>query len=63
MAGDFPELQQVHVFIWSEFLNLALSNLVNAWIKAMTKDDANKAREALLKAIESREREYLIDFD
>jgi hypothetical protein len=34
-----------------------LTNLVNAWIKAMTEGDVNKAQEALLKALEPQERE------
>ena len=35
-----------------------LTSSVNAWIMALTKGDAVKARDALLKALEPQEREY-----
>ena len=52
----------VHASKYSKEKREGLIDLVNTWIKAMIEDNANKAREVLLKALESQEHEYLIDF-
>jgi hypothetical protein len=52
----------VHAGKYSKERREGLTILVNAWIKAPTEDNANEARDALLKALEPREREYLVEY-
>jgi hypothetical protein len=48
----------VHAGKYSKGRREELTSSVNAWIKALTKGDAVKARDARLKALEPQEREY-----
>jgi hypothetical protein len=52
----------VHVSKYSTKRREVLTSLVNAWIKALTKDNVLKARNALIKQLKPQDCEYLINF-
>ena len=61
-AAKAIQRRLVHAGKYSKERREGLTDLVNAWIRALTEDNVKKTQEVLLKALEPAERKYLIDY-